>query len=67
MAKTLAFPGIGDRERSVQVQPSVLEDSSNTNSDEIASEKDSVDPGETCKREALAGFDDAKIEVKKRL
>ena len=67
MANTLAFPGIGDREKGVQVQPSVLEDSSNKNSDEIASEKDSDDPEETCKRKALAGLDDAKIEVKKRL
>ena len=36
------------------------------NSDEVTSEKDSDDPEETCKRKALAGLDDAKIEVKKK-
>ena len=36
------------------------------NSDDITSEKDSDDPEETCKRKALAGLDDAKIEVKKK-
>ena len=30
--------------------------------DSKASVKDSVDPGTTCKREALAGFDDAEID-----
>ena len=50
------------RERSVQVKPPVEEDSPSTDSDEIASVKDSVEPGTICKKEALAGVDDAEID-----
>ena len=54
------------RERSVQVKPPVEEDSPSTDSDDIASVKDSVEPGTTCKKEALAGDDDAEIDSEEK-
>jgi hypothetical protein len=65
MAYTLAFPGKGDREL-VQVKPPVEEDSPSTDSDDIASVEDSVEPGTTCKKEALAGDDDAEIDSEEK-
>ena len=55
-----------ETERSVQVKPPVEEDSPSTDSDDIASVKDSVEPGTTCKKEALAGDDDAEIDSEEK-
>ena len=55
----------GSNER-VLVKPPVEEDSPSTDSDDIASVKDSVEPGTTCKKEALAGDDDAEIDSEEK-
>ena len=50
----------------VQVKPPVEEDSPSTDSDDIASVEDSVEPGTICKKEALAGDDDAEIDSEEK-
>ena len=55
-----------DSNEEVQVKPPVEEDSPSTDSDDIASVKDSVEPGTTCKKEALAGDDDAEIDSEEK-
>ena len=49
-------------ERGVLVKPPVEEDSSITDLDEIASSKDSDEPGTICKKEALVEVDDDLVD-----
>lgn len=48
--------------KGVQVKPPVEEDSPSTDSDDIASVEDSVEPGTICKKEALAEVDDDLVD-----
>ena len=74
MSYTLAFSGKGERDqfqcslqwrRRVLVKPPVEEDSPITDLDEIASSKDSDEPGTTCKKEALVEVDDDLVDSDK--